>query len=76
MSEVKRLYRSKNEKMIAGVAGGLAEYLDLDPTIIRLLFVVLLFVGGGGGVLDILMMLIVPELPETADVVEIDEKKK
>jgi|SaaInlStandDraft_3_1057020.scaffolds.fasta_scaffold04901_6 phage shock protein C len=76
MSEVKRLYRSKNEKMIAGVAGGLAEYLDLDPTIIRLLFVVLLFVGGGGGVIYILMMLIVPELPETADVVEIDEKKK
>ncbi len=76
MSEIKRLYRSKNEKMIAGVAGGLADYLDLDPTIIRLLFVVLLFVGGGGGVIYIMMMLIVPEQPDDSDIVEIVEDKK
>ena len=70
MSEIKRLYRSKNEKMVAGVAGGLAEYLNLDVTIIRLLFTVMLFVGGGGGIIYLLMMIIVPEEPDVMDVVE------
>lgn len=42
----KRLYRSKKERRIAGICGGLAEYLETDPTLIRLIFVLLLFVTG------------------------------
>lgn len=42
----KRLYRSRNDRMIGGVCGGLAEYFDIDPTIVRLGFVALFFIGG------------------------------
>lgn len=42
---MKRLYRSRDNRMIAGVAGGLAAYLNVDPTIIRLLWVLALFLG-------------------------------
>ena len=42
----KKLYRSANQKMLAGVCGGLAEYLDLDVTIVRLLYVALDLVTG------------------------------
>jgi phage shock protein PspC (stress-responsive transcriptional regulator) len=44
---VKRLYRSRTQRMLGGVCGGLAEYLDSDPTIIRLLWVIFGFVGAG-----------------------------
>lgn len=44
--KTKRLYRSTTNKMIAGVCGGIAEYFDADPTIIRLLAVLLLIVSG------------------------------
>jgi phage shock protein C len=44
----KRLYRSRLDKMIGGVAGGLAIYFDIDPTIVRVLFVITIFIGGGG----------------------------
>lgn len=43
----KRLYRSDNEKMLCGVCGGIAEYFNVDPTLIRLLWVVLAFTGAG-----------------------------
>jgi phage shock protein C len=42
--DVKRLYRSRSDKMLAGVCGGLAEYFGIDPTIVRLLFVLLALV--------------------------------
>lgn len=45
--EPKKLYRSKTSRMICGVCGGLGEYLNIDPTIIRLLTVLLAFTGGG-----------------------------
>jgi phage shock protein C len=45
--EPKKLYRSKTNRMICGVCGGLGEYLNIDPTIIRLLTVLLAFTGGG-----------------------------
>jgi phage shock protein C len=43
---VKRLYRSKNNKIIAGVCGGLAEYFSIDPTIMRIIYVLLSIVTG------------------------------
>jgi phage shock protein C len=60
MTTPKRLFRSK-EKKIAGVAGGLADYLNLDPTIIRLLFVVIAFAGGASVLVYLIMWLVVPE---------------
>ena len=44
----KRIYRSRKEEMIAGVCGGLGEYFDIDPVIMRLIFVLLIFAGGAG----------------------------
>ena len=38
--EYKRLYRSRDERMISGVCGGIAKYFNVDPTLIRLLFVI------------------------------------
>lgn len=57
----RRLTRSENDKMIAGVCGGLANYLDLDPVLIRLAFLVLLFAGGVGLPTYLLMAFITPK---------------
>jgi len=59
----KKLYRSAKDKMIAGVAAGLAEYFDIDPTIIRVLFVVSLFLGGTGIIAYVVLWVVVPERP-------------
>lgn len=60
--EVKRLYRSRDERMIAGVCGGLGKYLSVDPTIIRILFIIFAFTGGGF-LAYLIMLLVVPEEP-------------
>ena len=57
----KRLYRSRDDRMIAGVCAGLSEYIDIDPTVVRLLFVLGLFAGGATFWAYIVMMLVVPE---------------
>ena len=56
-----RLYKSKNNKMIAGVCGGIAEYFNVDATLIRLAWLLAVFFGGSGLVLYIMAMIIVPE---------------
>jgi phage shock protein C len=64
----KRIYRSKKESMIAGVCGGLGEYLDIDPVIVRIIFVLLAFAGGAGVIGYIIAWIIIPEAPAgTAD---------
>jgi phage shock protein C len=60
----KKLYRIPSEGMIAGICAGLGEYLDLDPTILRLVFVLLAFGGGSGVLIYIIMWLIIPIKPE------------
>jgi len=57
----KRLHRSEDDRMIAGVCAGLAEYIDIDPTIVRLLFVLGLLVGGATFWAYLVMMMVVPE---------------
>ena len=59
----KKLYRSTTDKMLGGVAGGLAEYFDIDATLIRVLFVVVVFLGGGGILAYIILWIVVPEKP-------------
>ena len=58
--ETKKLRRSAEEKVIGGVAGGLGDYLDTDPVIFRILFVVLAFTGGGGVLIYLLMWIFIP----------------
>jgi phage shock protein C len=59
----KRLLRSKNEKMIAGVCGGLASYFGIDPTIVRLIFILLLFAPPSGVLIYLILWLIMPLEP-------------
>ena len=62
MNNEKKLTRSLNDRMLAGVCAGLANYLGMDPTVIRLIFVLLFFVSGPGILLAyLIMMIIVPE---------------
>jgi phage shock protein C len=63
MAEVKKLYRSRRERIIGGVCGGLADYLEMDPTVVRLLFILLALLGGPGLILYLLMLFIVPVEP-------------
>ena len=60
----RRLYRCQHDRRIAGVAAGLAEYFDIDPTVVRVLWVLSFFVGGVGLLLYIAMAIIVPLEPE------------
>jgi phage shock protein C len=59
----KKLYRSRTQRMIGGVCGGLAEYFNIDPTLMRLIFVFFALWVGGGVVAYIIMWLVVPEEP-------------
>jgi phage shock protein C len=63
MAETRRLYRSKTDRVLAGVCGGLAQYFNLDATLIRVLFVLLAVLGGAGLVLYVAMWIIVPNQP-------------
>jgi phage shock protein PspC (stress-responsive transcriptional regulator) len=60
----KRLYRSRKDRKIAGVCGGLGEYFNVDPVIFRILWVILLLGAGTGLLAYIIFWLIVPEAPE------------
>jgi phage shock protein C len=57
----KRLVRPTTDRMIAGVAAGLANYMNMDPTIVRLLFVLLGLAGGPGILIYIIMWIVMPE---------------
>ncbi len=63
----KKLYRSIADKKLCGVCGGLGEYFEVDPTIVRVLWVIFTFCGGAGLLAYIICALIVPQqkqLPE------------
>lgn len=60
----RKLYRSRTNRTLAGVCGGIAEYSNLDPTIVRVLMVALAFFTGGGALLAYpILWLIMPEAP-------------
>lgn len=60
----KKLYRSRKERIIAGVCGGLSEYFGIDPTWMRLIFILFFFAGGSALLVYLIMWLIVPNSPE------------
>jgi phage shock protein C len=66
MEESKKLYRSTSDKMIAGVCGGLAKYFNMDPTLMRVIFVALALIGGPGVILYIILWIFVQEEPAAA----------
>jgi phage shock protein C len=59
----KKLYRSRHDRMIAGVCGGLAEYFDIDSTLVRLIAVALTIAGGSGILAYIIFWFVVPQRP-------------
>ena len=63
----KKLYRSMTDKKLCGVCGGLAEYLNADPTLIRLAFVLIGMAAGSGVLAYILAALIMPEAQEVTE---------
>lgn len=65
----KKLYKSSKEKMISGVAGGIAEYFEIDPVFVRLLFVVLAFFNGIGLIAYIVCAIVMPKETVSANVV-------
>lgn len=62
MNEMKkRLHKSRDNRMIAGICGGLGEYFDIDPTVIRLGWVLFCALGGSGFLAYIIAAIIIPE---------------
>ena len=60
----KRLYRSKGDRMLCGVCGGIAEYFDIDPTLVRLGWALFCALGGSGIIAYSIAAVIIPESPE------------
>jgi phage shock protein C len=58
-----RLYRSRSDRMLFGVAGGMADWLDLDPSLVRLVWALLVLAGGVGLLLYIVAAIVIPEEP-------------
>jgi phage shock protein PspC (stress-responsive transcriptional regulator) len=72
----KTLYRSKKNRIIGGVCGGMGEYFDQDPIWFRLIAVILVLGWGTGIILYLIAWLIIPEAPSSAKSAEKSAKKK
>lgn len=73
---VKRFYRSRADRFIGGVCGGLGEYFNIDANLFRILFVVFTFIGGMGLILYVASLIIVPENPSQEVETKRSEKDK
>ena len=62
----RKLYRSRADRMLFGVCGGLGDYFGVDPTAVRLLFILAAILGGNGLLAYLIVALLVPLEPETA----------
>jgi phage shock protein C len=62
----RRLYRSRGERIIGGVCGGLAAYFEIDPTVIRFVFLLAALLGGHGILVYLALWIIMPPEPLTA----------
>lgn len=63
--QTKRLYRSRDHRVLGGVAGGIATYFDIDPVIVRLAFVALTVFNGVGALLYLALWVLVPDINST-----------
>ena len=71
--EHKKLYRSETDRWLLGVCGGLGEYFNVDPTLIRILFIVFALVFGGGLLLYLILWIIIPMKPPEIEASEDSE---
>ncbi len=71
----KKLYRSKSNQMIAGVCAGLAEYLNIDVSIVRIIWALITLTAGVGVLLYIVCAIVVPEKPDSDIVDAVHEEK-
>ncbi len=70
MSDIKNLRRSKEHRIIAGVCGGIAEYFETDPVLVRLIFLAIALMAGSGIVLYLVLIIVIPEHGERTSLVE------
>ncbi len=66
----KKLYKSRRNKVICGVCGGIGEYFGIDPTVVRLIWAVLILCFGTGILAYIIAALIIPDIPDGTTIVE------
>lgn len=64
-AQVVRLYRSERDRILGGVAGGLADFFDVDSTLVRIIFVLLTIFGGGGIIIYLILWILVPTESKT-----------
>jgi phage shock protein PspC (stress-responsive transcriptional regulator) len=67
---MKRLYRSRKNRVIAGVCGGIGEYLDIDPVIIRIAWIVLSLFGGSGILAYVIAWIVIPDASSKKNLIE------
>ncbi len=70
-----RLYRSRSDRSIAGICGGIAEFFDLDPTLVRLLTLLLILFGGLSIWVYAILWIIVPDQPDRRNDIRTDTKR-
>jgi phage shock protein C len=74
--ENRRLTRCESDRMVAGVCSGLGHYLNIDPTIVRLIFVLMLLLGGHGLLVYIILWIVMPSDEKIPAVVEVKSSKR
>ena len=73
---MKKLYRAEDDRKVAGVCGGIAQYFDIDSTIIRLAFLFMILAWGTGVLAYLVAALVVPNESQVEMVIKKDSKKK
>jgi len=68
----RRFYLSRRDKVLGGVCGGIGQYFNMDPTLVRVLFVLALFLGGGGILLYLILWMITPEASSLSDEIRME----
>jgi phage shock protein PspC (stress-responsive transcriptional regulator) len=71
----KKLLRSKDDRVIAGVAGGVGQYFDLDPTLVRVAWVVAVVFGGFGLLAYIILWIVLPEGEQESTAAQVAEER-
>jgi phage shock protein C len=66
----KKLYRSKEDRWVGGVCGGLGKYLNIDPIVIRLIAFILVLCAGGGLLVYIIAWIVIPEEPDSLTITD------
>lgn len=66
--ESKRIFRSRNDKLLAGICGGLGKYLEIDPVFIRIVFIILVLSVGSGILIYLIAWILIPLEPKDIEI--------